>query len=96
MKIILGQRLRELREEKGLSQMNLSKQIDITQSAIARYELELTEPRASDIKKYANRILQVLQSFPLHYLSKHQLIPLFSIATIYFFIIFYSNHNYRN
>lgn len=46
-----GEKIKELREEKGLSQMNLSKQIDITQSAIARYELELTEPRASDIKK---------------------------------------------
>ena len=49
---ILGIRLKELREEKGLSQMQLSKQIDITQPAIARYELNKTEPRASDIKKF--------------------------------------------
>ena len=48
---ILGIRLKELREEKGLSQMELSKRIDITQPAIARYELSKTEPRASDIKK---------------------------------------------
>lgn len=48
----LGQRLKELREEKNISQMKLSKIIGITQAAIARYELDISEPRASDIKKY--------------------------------------------
>jgi len=47
----LGERIRELREEKELSQMKLSKAVGITQAAIARYELNLTEPKASDIKK---------------------------------------------
>lgn len=48
----LGEKLKDLREEKELSQMKLSKLIDITQPAIARYELNITEPKASDIKKF--------------------------------------------
>ena len=46
-----GKKLRELREERGLSQMELSEKVDITQSSLARYELEKTEPKLSDIKK---------------------------------------------
>ena len=38
--------LKELREEKGLSQMQLAKKLDISQSAIARWELSKTEPTA--------------------------------------------------
>ena len=32
--------------------MQLSNLVEITQSAIARYELNITEPKASDIKKF--------------------------------------------
>lgn len=46
-----GIKIKELREEKNLSQMELSRLTDISQSAIARYELEKTEPRLSDIRK---------------------------------------------
>lgn len=46
-----GEKLKELREEFNLSQMELSKKISISQPAIARYELNKTEPRLSDIKK---------------------------------------------
>ena len=46
-----GEILKDLREEQTLSQMQLSKKVDITQSAIARYELNKTEPRLSDIRK---------------------------------------------
>ena len=48
----LGEKLKELRTEKGISQMQLSNLVEITQSAIARYELNITEPKASDIKKF--------------------------------------------
>ena len=48
----LGEKLKELREEKAISQMKLSKIVGITQAAIARYELNITEPKASDIKKF--------------------------------------------
>lgn len=49
--VTFGEKLKELREEKGISQMELSKLLDISQPAIARYELNKTEPRISDIKK---------------------------------------------
>ena len=42
-------RLKELRESKGLSQMDLSKEIGFSQSAIAKWELGKTEPTASAI-----------------------------------------------
>ena len=42
-------RLKELREEKGLSQMKLSKETGLSQSSIARWELSQSEPTSSDI-----------------------------------------------
>jgi len=47
----LGEKIKELREEDGISQKELSRRVNITQASIARYELNLTEPKASDIKK---------------------------------------------
>ena len=42
-----AKRLRELREEKGFSQMTLARETGISQSSIARLELEKAEPTAS-------------------------------------------------
>ena len=42
-------RLKELRKDKGLSQMQLALELHISQSAIAKWELEKTEPTASAI-----------------------------------------------
>lgn len=47
-----GAILKELREEKNLSQLQLSRLVDISQSSIARYELNQAEPRLSDIRKW--------------------------------------------
>ena len=44
-----GERLKDLRTEKNLSQMGLSKTTGISQSAIAKWELDKTEPTASAI-----------------------------------------------
>ena len=44
-----AERLKELREEKGLSQMKLAKETGLSQSSIARWELSQSEPTASDI-----------------------------------------------
>ena len=44
-----AERLKELREEKWLSQMKLSKQTGISQSSIARRELSQSEPTVSEI-----------------------------------------------
>ena len=43
------ERLKELRIEKGLSQMQLANILNISQSAIAKWELGKTEPTASAI-----------------------------------------------
>ncbi|MBD5631856.1 MAG: helix-turn-helix transcriptional regulator [Clostridia bacterium] len=40
-------RLKELRNEKNLSQMELANATGLSQSAIARWELDKTEPTAS-------------------------------------------------
>lgn len=45
----VGERLKDLRIEKNLSQMELSKLTGLSQSAIARWELNKTEPTASAI-----------------------------------------------
>ena len=42
-----GERLRELRAWRGISQMDLSKATGLSQSAIAKWELGKTEPTAS-------------------------------------------------
>lgn len=42
-----NERLRELRIEHNLSQMELAQQTGISQSAIARWELNKTEPTAT-------------------------------------------------
>ena len=42
-----SERLKELRTECNLSQMNLANQTGISQSAIAKWELNKTEPTAS-------------------------------------------------
>jgi len=38
--------IKELREEKGLSQKQLAEKLNISQSAIAKWELSKTEPTA--------------------------------------------------
>ena len=45
-----GKILKELRAEKGISQAKLAEDTQITQSSIARWELNKTEPQLSEIK----------------------------------------------
>lgn len=45
----LGEKIRELRLEKGLTQMQLSKLIDVSQKAIDYWERSVNEPKASYI-----------------------------------------------
>ena len=50
-------RLKELRRDRGLSQMQLAKELNLSQSAVAKWELGKTEPTASAIiaiAKYFN------------------------------------------
>ncbi len=41
---IFAQRLKELRKEKGLSQTQIAKHLNIKQQSYARYELNTSEP----------------------------------------------------
>ena len=45
----LGERIKELRIEKGLSQMQLAKLIGVSQKAIDYWERNVNEPKASYI-----------------------------------------------
>ncbi|MCI8343617.1 MAG: helix-turn-helix transcriptional regulator [Clostridia bacterium] len=47
--MLFGTRLKELREIQGISQMELARKTGLSQSAIAKWELNKTEPSASAI-----------------------------------------------
>lgn len=47
--MVFKERLKELRQQKNLSQMQLALKLNISQSAIAKWELGKTEPTASAI-----------------------------------------------
>ncbi len=53
MKIILGQRLRELREEKGFTQKELAKELNIHSVTYLHYEKEQREPPLTLLAKIA-------------------------------------------
>ncbi|MCL2556721.1 MAG: helix-turn-helix domain-containing protein [Firmicutes bacterium] len=44
-------RLKELREEKGLTQVQLAKELGFSQNTISQYESGVTEPNIQTIKK---------------------------------------------
>ena len=53
MKIILAQRLRECRKEKGLTQGQVAIYCDITEKAYQNYELMTREPKLEIVVKLA-------------------------------------------
>ena len=58
-----SERLKELRQEHGLSQMDLSQKTGLSQSAIAKWELNKTEPTASaliTLSKFFNESVDFL------------------------------------
>ena len=50
---VFAQRLRELRQEKGLSMKQLAKEIGTTDAAISNRENEINEPKISYLKSIA-------------------------------------------
>ena len=48
---IFAERLRELRQEKGLSMKQLAKALNTTDAAISNWENEINEPKISFLKK---------------------------------------------
>lgn len=51
---ILAERLKELRKEKGLTQMQVAIQCDITEKAYQNYELKTREPRLEILVRIAD------------------------------------------
>ncbi len=54
MSVLLGSRLKELREKKGLSQKKLAEQLNINQQRIANYENNIREPNYEMLLKICN------------------------------------------
>lgn len=52
--MLIADRIRELRAEKGISQEELAKATGLSSSSIARWELSQSEPTASAIITLAN------------------------------------------
>ena len=50
---IFAQRLRELRQEKGLSMKQLAKELNTTDAAVSNWENEINEPKISYLKTIA-------------------------------------------
>lgn len=50
---IFAQRLRELRQEKGLSMKQLAKELNTTDAAVSNWENEINEPNISYLKAIA-------------------------------------------
>lgn len=50
---IFAQRLRELRQEKGLSMKQLAKGLNTTDAAVSNWENEINEPKISYLKAIA-------------------------------------------
>lgn len=48
---MFGQRIKELRQEKGLTQMQLAELLFTTQSTIGKYEREELQPNIEALKK---------------------------------------------
>lgn len=51
----IGKNLRLLREDNGLSQLDIAKELNITQAAVARYESGASCPNENILLWYANR-----------------------------------------
>lgn len=51
---MLGYRLKSLREDKGLSQLELAKMVNVSTSSIAMYELNAREPNNDLLLKFSD------------------------------------------
>lgn len=50
----LGERLRGLRAEKGVTQQQVAAAVGVNKSAVSFWELDINEPKATYIKKLAD------------------------------------------
>lgn len=68
MSKIFGDRLKELRKEKGYSQNDIASYFNVSKMTISSWELDKQEPCIEDIKKLAS-ILEVSTDYLLGYES---------------------------
>lgn len=54
MDYYIGERLQQLREEKGWTQQNVADELDVSQQTIQNYEVNKRKPKLSTIHKLAN------------------------------------------
>ena len=52
--MIIGERIKELRKEKGISQLTLAKAVGVDKRAIIFWEQQINEPKASYIVNLAH------------------------------------------
>lgn len=52
--LIYGQRIRELREERGISMMSLAKAIGVSDTAVCKWENQISEPKLSYVMKLSD------------------------------------------
>jgi transcriptional regulator with XRE-family HTH domain len=51
---VFGERLKKMRKQKGLRQVDLAEMLSVSKDTITRWENNLREPRASELEKIAN------------------------------------------
>ncbi len=51
-----GERLRQIRKERGLTQDEFAKILDTSKQILSRYELEQRSPRIEQVRKYAEKL----------------------------------------
>ncbi|MBE3586531.1 MAG: helix-turn-helix transcriptional regulator [Thermoanaerobacter sp.] len=54
--MIIGKRIKELREQLGLTQEELAEKVGISRSALANYESGLREPKGDILVRFANAL----------------------------------------
>lgn len=51
-----GEKVREIRKRKGLSQLELGEKMKVSQQAIGKYEKTVEQPKMSTVRKLANAL----------------------------------------
>lgn len=52
----IGSRIKEVREQKGLTQKQVAEEVGITEATLSRYENDLREPKAEIVSKLAKAL----------------------------------------
>lgn len=70
----IGENVKKIRKEKGLTQKELGERLGITQSAIGQFENDKTSPTITTISKIANALdveIDKIMNIPMQYTYEH-------------------------